>query len=84
VEGQPSLVYRKTSRFISELIKAVLPFLKSRQLVVENFVTEFWNYYELLKLYQRHSSPTETSNLCQEFDRLFSQRPTERASSGLL
>jgi hypothetical protein len=57
------------------------PFLKSHQLAVENFVTEFWNYYERLKLYQSHSTPTEKSNLSQEFDRLFSQRSTYQALS---
>jgi hypothetical protein len=57
------------------------PFLKSHQLAVENFVTEFWNYYERLKLYQSRSTPTEKSNLSQEFDRLFSQRSTYQALS---
>jgi hypothetical protein len=50
------------------------PCLKSHQLAVENFVTEFWDYYERLKVYQLHPTTTEKSNLSQEFDRLFSQK----------
>ncbi|MEG4846559.1 transposase, partial [Microcoleus sp. F10-C6] len=55
------------------------PFLKSHQLAVENFVTEFWEYYERLKLDQLHPTTTEKSNLSQEFDRLFSQKQSYQA-----
>lgn len=61
------------------LYEKLTPYLESHRRMVENFLTDFWHFYQKLKLYQRQPTTEFKSILNHEFDRLFSQRPTYQA-----
>ncbi|MCL1474595.1 IS66 family transposase, partial [Argonema antarcticum] len=61
------------------LYEKLTPYLKSHRRMGEKFLTDFWEFYQKLKLYQRQPTREFKSILNHEFDRLFSQRPTYQA-----
>ena len=61
------------------LYEKLTPYLKSHRRLVEKFLTDFWNFYQKLKLYQQQPTKEFKNILNNEFDRLFSQRPTYQA-----
>lgn len=61
------------------LYEKLTPYLKTHRRMVEKFLTDFWEFYQKLKLYQRHPTREFKSILNHEFDRLFSQRPIYQA-----
>jgi len=54
--------------------KKLMPTVPYHRRLVEEFLTEFWEYYHHLKAYRERPSP-ELARLCrQEFERLFSRK----------
>jgi regulator of replication initiation timing len=52
--------------------KKLSPYVSYHRQLLEEFRQRFWRYYELLRAYQTHPTPTEHERLSQQFDELFS------------
>ena len=51
--------------------KKLMPAVKSHQLELANFITNFWEYYKQLLVYKTHPTPVDADRLSKEFDLLF-------------
>jgi hypothetical protein len=54
--------------------KKLTPFVKHHQVVLDNFIEKFWDYYAELLTYKLSPSDTIAKKLSREFDALFSTK----------
>lgn len=54
--------------------KKLNPIFTQNKVILQAFIKEFWDYYQLLKDYKRNPSPDKAKTLAEHFDVLFSKK----------
>ena len=64
--------------------KKLFPFVPQHQTLLEDFLQDFWEFYDQLQAYRRQPTPEERPRLEKRFDQLFgTERATGPWTSGL-
>jgi hypothetical protein len=57
---------------IGRFYKKLMPVVKSHRVALDEFITNFWDYYDQLLIYKMHPTKSDAERLSKEFDLLFS------------